>query len=130
MEHYTLEQEVALLPWVREQQERLEKLTKRQVEIQDWLDHLHERVRSNGHSSHAEEAGAFRIELQEIEAKQAAVVQAFVDRDIILRDGQQGLVDFVSVRNGRDVYLCWLEGEDTIGFWHDLNTGFAGRQPL
>lgn len=49
---------------------------------------------------------------------------------IELRDIDSGLVDFPCQRGGRVVYLCWRYGEDTIRFWHDLDAGFAGRQPL
>jgi hypothetical protein len=41
-----------------------------------------------------------------------------------------GLVDFPSERDGRVVNLCWRLGEDTIAWWHELDAGFAGRQPL
>ena len=47
-----------------------------------------------------------------------------------LKDYQAGLVDFTGRHQGRDVCLCWKLGEDTIGFWHEMNTGFAGRQPV
>jgi hypothetical protein len=47
-----------------------------------------------------------------------------------LKDIEEGLVDFRSMRDGRIVYLCWRQGEDTIAFWHELDAGFAGRQPL
>ncbi|MBI4177832.1 DUF2203 domain-containing protein [bacterium] len=40
------------------------------------------------------------------------------------------LVDFYSKRAGQDIYLCWQEGEPEITHWHNLNAGFAGRQPL
>lgn len=40
------------------------------------------------------------------------------------------LVDFYSLREGREVYLCWKEGEEEITHWHDLDSGFAGRRPL
>jgi hypothetical protein len=43
---------------------------------------------------------------------------------------QQGLVDFRSVRNGEEVYLCWRQGEERISHWHTLESGFAGRQPI
>ena len=50
--------------------------------------------------------------------------------EVVLRDLERGLVDFPSLREGREVYLCWEEGEQSIGFWHDLEAGHAGRQPL
>ena len=52
------------------------------------------------------------------------------EREVVLRDLDRGLVDFPAMRDGQEIYLCWEEGEDEIAFWHDLETGFAGRQPL
>ena len=43
---------------------------------------------------------------------------------------REGLVDFPSIRSGREVYLCWRMPEKEIRFWHDMNSGFAGRQPI
>lgn len=47
-----------------------------------------------------------------------------------LKDPATGLVDFPAVLNGREVYLCWRLGEPKVGFWHDLESGVAGRQVL
>ena len=47
-----------------------------------------------------------------------------------LKDYQTGLVDFVGRHQGRDVYLCWRLGEARIAYWHELQSGFAGRQPV
>jgi hypothetical protein len=54
----------------------------------------------------------------------------FRDRGIVVRDIEQGLIDFPGLREGRQIYLCWRLGEDAVNFWHDRETGFAGRQPL
>ena len=50
--------------------------------------------------------------------------------DIVVRDVVRGLVDFPAVRDGEEVYLCWLVGEPDIGWWHELDAGFAGRRRL
>jgi hypothetical protein len=50
--------------------------------------------------------------------------------DIVLRDVDRGLVDFPSLRDGEEVYLCWLIDEREIAFWHEPDAGFAGRRPL
>jgi hypothetical protein len=50
--------------------------------------------------------------------------------DVVLRDLERGLVDFPAFRDGREVYLCWEEGEDEIAFWHEPDAGFSGRRPL
>jgi hypothetical protein len=48
-----------------------------------------------------------------------------------LKDYERGLIDFPAMRDGRVVLLCWQLGEgDRIEWWHDLDAGFAGRQPL
>jgi hypothetical protein len=50
--------------------------------------------------------------------------------DIVVRDVPRGLVDFPALQDGVEVYLCWLVDEPDIGFWHELDAGFAGRRPL
>jgi hypothetical protein len=50
--------------------------------------------------------------------------------DVVVRDPERGLVDFPSLRDGREVYLCWLVDEPEIAHWHDLEAGFAGRESL
>lgn len=47
-----------------------------------------------------------------------------------VKDVQTGLVDFPARREERTIYLCWRLGEDEIAFWHELDAGFSGRQPL
>ena len=51
--------------------------------------------------------------------------------DIVLRDVDRGLIDFPALRDGEEVYLCWLvDEEDSIGYWHAPEAGFGGRHPL
>jgi hypothetical protein len=50
--------------------------------------------------------------------------------DIVVRDLERGLVDFPALRDGHEVYLCWLLDEPAVGHWHAIEAGFAGRQPL
>jgi hypothetical protein len=48
-----------------------------------------------------------------------------------LKDYERGLIDFPTMREGRVVLLCWQMGEgEAVEWWHDLEAGFAGRQPL
>jgi hypothetical protein len=49
---------------------------------------------------------------------------------ILLTDRRLGLVDFPTEMNGRRVVLCWRLGEPEVQYWHELDAGFAGRQPL
>ena len=45
-------------------------------------------------------------------------------------DYDKGLIDFPSLHDGREVYLCWRLGEPQVAYWHELDAGFAGRQKL
>jgi hypothetical protein len=49
---------------------------------------------------------------------------------VLVKDVDQGLLDFPAEKDGRVVFLCWKHGEASIGHWHDLDAGFGGREPL
>jgi hypothetical protein len=49
---------------------------------------------------------------------------------VAVKDLDIGLCDFLGRLDGRDVWLCWQLGEKRVAYWHDLNSGYAGRQPL
>jgi len=61
-------------------------------------------------------------------------IRGLVDRiqaqGVLVKDIDQGLLDFPARHQGRIVFLCWKHGEGEIAFWHDLESGFASRQPL
>lgn len=48
----------------------------------------------------------------------------------LIKDINSGLLDFPALKDGREVYLCWQYGEGEIAFWHEVEAGFAGRQPI
>jgi hypothetical protein len=54
----------------------------------------------------------------------------FQNREIQVKDLDRGLLDFPSFVGGKEVFLCWERGEEDIEFWHDLTTGYSGREPL
>jgi hypothetical protein len=57
-------------------------------------------------------------------------INSITEMGCMLKDIDWGLIDFPSIREGREVYLCWRLGEDRVSFWHDLNAGFNGRKPV
>jgi hypothetical protein len=56
--------------------------------------------------------------------------QVIEEMGVQIKDFDRGLCDFPHLREGRVVLLCWQQGEDRIEWWHDVEGGFAGRQPL
>ena len=59
-----------------------------------------------------------------------ALVHRIQDTDVLIKDINQGLLDFPALKDGREVYLCWQYGEGEIAFWHEIEAGFAGRQAI
>lgn len=66
----------------------------------------------------------------ESSARMNEELEWFESRSISIKDVEQGLIDFPAVIDGREVLLCWKDGEPEVAFWHPPETGFAGRQPL
>jgi len=58
------------------------------------------------------------------------LLQKFQDREIIIKDLQRGLVDFPALIGGKEVFLCWEKDETDVEYWHDIDSGYAGREPL
>ncbi|MCO5051430.1 MAG: DUF2203 domain-containing protein [Verrucomicrobiae bacterium] len=59
-----------------------------------------------------------------------AVLSEFQRREILIKDLDRGLVDFPALIGGKEVFLCWEEDEETVEFWHDLDTGYGGREKI
>lgn len=62
--------------------------------------------------------------------KLEALVHRIQGTDVLIKDINLGLLDFPALKDGREVYLCWQYGEEEIAFWHEVEAGFAGRQPI
>jgi hypothetical protein len=120
--HYTVEQANAALPWVSERIERL-RAAREGLADEDAREILSGAAPSNGGGGAGRVVGEAFVELQ----RALAELQGM---DVVLRDLDRGLVDFPSLRDEEEVYLCWEEGEDEIGFWHEPEAGFGGRRPL
>jgi hypothetical protein len=87
------------------------------------------KARADGRES-AVAVGELRQALEDILADMNDAMDRIAELGCELKDLAQGLIDFPSIREGRTVYLCWRLGEERVAFWHELEAGFAGRQPL
>ena len=130
---FTVAEANALLPKVIPLIEQLQGL---QRSIQQTAQQLNEAVEKvtagNGYpiqSLKAEIRELTEHQLQLVEAFQSALAQ-LEDLGAMLKDLTIGLIDFHGLHDGQPVLLCWKIGEDRIRFWHTLEAGFAGRQPL
>ena len=120
--HYSVAQANAALGWVGERLERLRSSHARLTD-EEARAALSEATPTNGGGAPGTVVSEGFLGLQ-------SALRELQDMEIVLRDLDRGLVDFPSVRDDREIYLCWEEGEEEIAFWHELDAGHAGRQSL
>jgi len=121
--HFTLEEAREELPELRRQFARIQILLAELQAAHLEQQRIQELIESNGHGSRHPDFGPQVAELQEI-------VSSINAKGIEIKHLQNGLIDFPHLREGEEVYLCWLYGEDDIRYWHTLEGGFAGRMAL
>jgi hypothetical protein len=97
--------------------------------VQSRVEDVTKTVKSNGHHNPIEDPMVSQVSRALAEALREGLEQ-LADWGIELKDISTGLVDFPALRDGREVYLCWRVGELKVAFWHEIDTGFAGREPL
>ena len=127
---FTPEEADALLPWLEERFSRMvpvrDELAVRQGDL---LEMLRQR-RGNGSASKEEDIIGAQRDVDRLTRRLQRDLREIAGRGIIVQDLGRGLVDFPSDREGREIYLCWLRGEDQVSHWHETDAGFGGRQPL
>ncbi len=128
---FTLEEANGLVPWLQRTFQRATETRDRLVAVNNRLTEIQrEQLRRNGTFNRHTELNSAQSELESLQAELNGIVNEIVAEGIIVRDISSGLVDFPSVREGREVYLCWIGGEESIEYWHETNRGFDHRQPL
>jgi hypothetical protein len=130
MAHYfTREEAEALLPQISVVLLKIQERRKVMQQSEEELGALHALAMGNGHHLH-ERIAKLQKELAEQIQHLQELINELNDFGCVLKDPTIGLIDFLSLRNGREIYLCWYLGEERINYWHYLDAGFAGRQPL
>jgi hypothetical protein len=119
---FSLDEANALLPTLRPLLERLQE-AQRKLGNRELLQRLRSAAAGNGGGAAARDVMATGDEFGRITAEIEGL-------GVVVRDPASGLVDFPAEREGAEVFLCWRVGEDSVGHWHDRDSGFMGRQPL
>lgn len=121
--HFTLEEANALLPQVRSLIEEIKKL--RDQVVVEWgpaAPVLKLRKQNGGGPATRPFLQAMQELNQEVRHLHSLGVQ--------LKDVDRGLVDFPAWRDEQEVLLCWSLGEESVAYWHEVDSGFAGRKPV
>ena len=120
--HYSREEATALLPQIRIWLDRLAELRALLAQC----DHRLSGLRGGGDDLGGEIVGKWIKAIAHLKE----VLDEFQHREIFIKDIERGLVDFPAIVGGKEVFLCWERDEESVEHWHDLDTGFAGREPL
>jgi hypothetical protein len=128
--YFTLEEAQGLVPWLQSAFDAIEPLKRQLARAKDMVQELSVVMQSNGGGSTQDKLEQAQQDLQDAEDSIDEHAYAIVERGIILRSVERGLVDFPAMRDNRIVYLCWLAGETEITHWHEIDAGIAGRQRL
>mgnify|MGYP001382773217 CR=1 FL=1 len=76
------------------------------------------------------DAGPLRAEIEAAAARINGLVRELGRIGCALKGFAQGIVDFPSTLDGREIWLCWKAGEERVAWWHERDAGFLARQPL
>jgi hypothetical protein len=130
MKLFTLAEAEAMLPQIREELLAMQACKSEVDGLRGDLEHAIGKSSGNGHvrdeNALAEKRRRAEAMVEEINERLGRLNEWGVE----LKGLDEGLIDFPSDRDGRVVYLCWRLGEERIEWWHEIDSGFAGRQPL
>ena len=128
--YFTAEEANDALRDVRPLTEELVEHRRALVELQELQLSLTQRIAGNGGNVEPRKLQELQERLDEEVAGIARCVARIHEAGALVKDLDEGLVDFPARREGEDVLLCWRLGEEEIGYWHGLEEGFSGRKPL
>lgn len=131
MSLFTLEEARALLPRLRPMLESLQAAARELRELETAVAAQRRGASGDGNllaDPFAE--GTRPTPLDRARRKAQDELEAITALGVEVKDPERGLIDFRHERGGEVIYLCYLLGEPDIAYWHGLEAGFAGRQPL
>jgi hypothetical protein len=129
---FTAEQASALIPYLEGKMKRMRAAkseldaARRRLEVLSLIAGSGATEQNPDVQARAAAEGRARRLVREIEEE----IEAVQGRGCIIKDIDQGLVDFYALRGDHLVFLCWRGGEADVSHWHPLNGGFAARRPL
>ena len=130
MMYFTIEQAEKCLPTVEKLMKKAQRLRDRIAWLLETNDVILEISSDEGfHYFMTEEVKANK-EFHRLYYQFYRVIEKLNGLGAVVKDIDEGLVDFPFKLNEKDVFLCWQLGEDKIRFWHDPESGVEGRRPI
>jgi hypothetical protein len=127
--YFTVEEANRALPLVRMILGDIVRQSRVVEDLQQRLAIVSRERRRPSHDLYTEELAQSQAELEAEDAKLRSYIDELKRLGVEFK-GPDGLCDFYSIMDGREVFLCWRLGEPEVLYWHDLDAGYVGRQPL
>jgi hypothetical protein len=120
---FTVEEANALLPKI---QKLLDDLTLHRDALREKAPHIEPILRAAGENGGGRVGSEYGVEAYNL----YLAIGRIRELGVLLKDLDMGLLDFPHEREGRIVFLCWHPPEERVEYWHEIEAGYAGRQPL
>ena len=126
---YTLAEAQATLPAVRQAISVLRRNRRRVQQVRLLIEAVQRSAGSDG-TSYRTDTRSLEHESHTLIEEMRTHVRQLQALGVQVKDFARGLVDWTAEREGRQVYLCWQDGEAEIAYWHEVADGVAGRRPI
>jgi hypothetical protein len=120
---FTVEEANALLPKL---QELLDDLALHRDALREKAPHLEPILRAASADGGGRVGSEYGVEAYKL----YLAIGRIQELGVLLKDLDMGLLDFPHEREGRVVFLCWHPPEERVEYWHEIEAGYSGRQPL
>src|SRR6184192_3586428 len=120
---FTVEEANSLIPRLRPLIKRIVATRQSLFDIQGEIQKARDKAKDDGGSLY----GAQYVRLLTIFTSAISEIE---EMGVLIKDFRIGLCDFPHLKDGRVIYLCWKMDEDRVRYWHEVDSGFSGRQPL
>ena len=127
---FTLDEAQNSIAWLADICKEISPLRDKVKNLNIEIKNLQTRMQGNGGSASHNKLDNLNSELKTTINKINHKISGIEEKGIIIKSIEPALFDFTYIIDEREVYLCWREGESKIGYWHEKDAGFAGRQKL
>ena len=127
---FTIEEAQNLIPWLKQICIEIGPLNKRSKVLSHQIKILELKLKGNGTNKAHQLLNKIQEEMTNTTNLINDKLITIEKKGILIKSIDSGLFDFPHLKDGKEVYLCWQEEENFLEFWHDINSGFAGRRKI
>tara|TARA_B100001245_G_scaffold224714_1_gene198707 strand:- start:543 stop:941 length:399 start_codon:yes stop_codon:yes gene_type:complete len=129
-QYFTVQEANELTSFLEETFQNLISLNQKSQDLDSQINSINNKLGSNGSNTVHQTLTTLTSERNKTSGLMEEHLNSINQKGILVKSIEQGLVDFPSIKDGREIYLCWNMGEESIDYWHEIDSGYSGRQPI